>query len=103
MVAVITALFFACAAAFAVATITRSFAGAADRFDALFAQYRAFGDKRMVEGTMRPAVRFNAAPAPDYAPRTLVARSVVTRPVVPLNVRAARPASVSRTEWRAAA
>jgi len=93
MVAVITALFFTCAAAFAVFTINRSLTGSVDRIDALFAQYRSLGDDRVVTGGMRPAVRFNPAPAPDFAPRTVVA----------LPRKAAMVAQVSPAGWRAAA
>ncbi len=93
MVAVITALFFTCAAAFAVLSISRSFAGSAERIDALFAQYRALGEDRIVTGQMRPVVRFTAAPAPDYAPRTVLA----------LPVRAVGFARISPSGWRAAA
>lgn len=95
MVSVITALFFTCAAAFAVITIGRSFTGSVERIDALFAQYRAVGQGRAITGQMRPPVRFHPAPAPDFAPRI----------VVTLSAKAAEPSPsrISASGWRAAA
>lgn len=93
MVAVITALFFTCAAAFAVLTISRSLTGSVDRIDAVFAQYRSLGDDRIVTGAMRPVVHFSPAPAPDYAPRTVVALPRRTASVV----------RITQPGWRAAA
>ena len=46
MFAVAIALFFAAAAIGAVLVIAQSFAGSAERFDALFAAYRAAGQGR---------------------------------------------------------
>lgn len=93
MVAVITALFFTCAAAFAVMTISRSLAGSVERIDAVFAQYRALGQGRSITGHMRPPVRFQPAPAPDFAPRI----------VVTLSARAGEQSRISASGWRAAA
>ncbi|MCG6119286.1 MAG: hypothetical protein MEP44_01440 [Blastomonas sp.] len=93
MVAVITALFFTCAAAFAVLTISRTLTGSVDRIDAVFAQYRSLGGDRVVTGRMRPVVHFSPAPAPDFAPRT----------VVSLPRRAAGAVRISQPDWRAAA
>lgn len=93
MVAVITALFFTCAAGFAVLTISRSFAGSIDRIDALFAQYRSLDNVRFATGAMRPVARYTPAPAPDYAPHNVVA----------LSVRAGRTSVVSPAGWRVAA
>lgn len=93
MVAVITALFFTCAAAFAVLTISRTLTGSVDRIDALFAQYRNMGNERFATGAMRPVASYTPAPAPDYAPRNVVA----------LSVRAVRTSYVSPVGWRAAA
>ena len=93
MLAIITAVFFAGATVFAVHTISRSFAGSVERIDALFAQYRAMGDDRVVTGQMRPVVRFYPAPAPDFAPRNVVA----------LPLRAGGGSRISPANWRAAA
>lgn len=93
MSAVVIALFFAAAAIFAVFSIARSFSGAADRIDALFAAYRALDEGRAVRGSMRPAVRFVAAAAPDYAPRIVVA----------LPARSGSAVRISQPDWRAAA
>lgn len=93
MVAVITALFFTCAAAFAVLTISRAFAGSVDTLDALFAQYRNMENGQIATGRMRPVATYTAAPAPDYAPRN----------VVSMSVRAVRTSFVSPAGWRAAA
>lgn len=96
MVAVITALFFAGAAAFAVFTISRAFEGSAERLDVLFAQYRAMNDPRTVTGGMQPVKRFMPAPAPDFAPRTVVALPVKGTGLT-------TNAGLSRMDWRAAA
>ncbi len=93
MVAVITALFFTCAAAFAVLTIAQAFAGSVDRIDALFAHYRNMEQGRVASGRMRPVATYTPAPAPDYAPRN----------VVSMSVRAVRTSFVSPAGWRAAA
>lgn len=93
MFAVVIALFFAVAAIFAVLSIARSFTGAVDRIDALFAAYRAADAGRLVEGSMRPAMRFVPAAAPDYAPRTVV--------IMPM--RAGGSVRISQPVWRAAA
>ncbi|GGB65158.1 hypothetical protein [Blastomonas aquatica] len=93
MLAIITALFFAGATVFAVLTISKSFAGSAERIDALFAQYRALGDDRIVTGRMHPVVRFTPAPAPNYMPRNIVV----------LPVRAAPSGQITPADWRAAA
>lgn len=93
MVAVITALFFTCAAAFAVLTISRSLTGAVDRIDTLFAQYRSLGGERIVTGKMRPVVHFSPAPAPEFAARTVVA----------LPRRTAGAVRISQPGWRVAA
>ena len=93
MFAVVIALFFAAAAVFAGMSIGRSFSGAADRIDALFAAYRSVDQGRVVKGSMKPAVRFVPAAAPDYAPRTVVA----------MPVRFGSNVRISRSDWRAAA
>jgi hypothetical protein len=97
MFAVITALFFASAAAFAVFSISRAFAGSVERFDELFAQYRALDSGRTATGRMQPVVRFTPAPAPDFSPRTVVALSA-------RNASASQAVSrINRVDWRAAA
>lgn len=94
MVAAITALFFACAAAFAVWVITRMLTGSVDRMDELFAQYRALGSDtgRVATGRMKPVVRFMPSAAPNFAPRNVV--------TMPLRKSAA---PFSPADWRAAA
>ncbi|WAC24797.1 hypothetical protein [Blastomonas sp. SL216] len=91
MFAVAIALFFAAAAIAAVLVIAQSFAGATERFDALFAAYREAGQGRVARGQMRAAVTFVPAHAPDYSPRNVIAMPVRG------NV------TVSRPDWRAAA
>jgi hypothetical protein len=93
MFAVVIALFFASAAVFAVLSIARTFAGAADRLDALFTEYRAADQGREVRGRMRPVKQFTAAIAPDYAPRT----------VVLMPMRSGGNIRISQPSWRAAA
>ncbi|WP_017671552.1 hypothetical protein [Blastomonas sp. AAP53] len=93
MFAVVIALFFAAAAVFAVLSIARTFSGAAERIDALFAEYRALEMDRTVRSGMRPAVRFVPAAAPDYAPRNVIA----------FGARQGVSASISQSDWRAAA
>lgn len=91
MFAVAIALFFAAAAIGAVLVIAQSFAGSAERFDALFAAYRAADQGRVARGQMRAVATYVPATAPDYSPRNVIA----------MPVRGA--ARVSRPDWRAAA
>lgn len=93
MFAVVIALFFAAAAIFAVLSIAQSFAGAADRIDALFAAYRAADEGRSVRSSMRPVVHYVPVAAPVYAPRNVVA----------MPVRSSMESRISRPDWRAAA
>lgn len=93
MFSAIVAVVFAGAAGFAVWTITRAFAGGADRIDALFAHYNAMEQERAVRAEMKPAVRFAAAPAPQFGPRNVV--TMPRRATVAFQFRAG--------EWRAAA
>lgn len=91
MFAVAIALFFAVAAIGAVLVIAQSFAGSAERFDALFTDYRLAGQGRVAQGRMQAPVRYVPAKAPDYAPRI----------VVKMPVRA--PGRINSLDWRAAA
>lgn len=91
MFAVAIALFFAAAAIGAVLVIAQSFAGSAERLDALFAAYRSAEQGRVAEGRMREAVTYVPAHAPDYSPRNVIAMPVRGAP------------SVSQPNWRAAA
>lgn len=91
MFAVAIALFFAAAAVGAVLVIALSFAGSAERFDALFTAYRLAGQGRVAEGQMRQPARYVPAQAPDYTPRIVVQMPVRT------------PNRVNSLDWRAAA
>ena len=93
MFSAIVAVMFAGAAVFAVMTIARSFEGGAEKIDALFARYRAMDNERPVFAKMKPVVRFTPAPAPQYAPRKVIA--LPRRSSVAFQFRAG--------EWRAAA
>lgn len=91
MFAVAIALFFAAAAIGAVLVIAQSFAGSAERFDALFAAYRMAGQGRMAQGRMEAPLHYVPAKAPDFAPRI----------VVKMPVRS--PSRINSLDWRAAA
>ncbi len=91
MFAVAIALFFAAAAIGAVLVIAQSFAGSAERIDALFAAYRAVDQGREARGRMRPVATYVPASAPDYSPRNVIAMPVRGN------------ARVSQPDWRAAA
>ena len=91
MLAVAIALFFAAAAIGAVLVIAQAFSGSAERFDALFAAYRAADQGRVARGQMRAAMTYVPATAPDYSPRNVIA----------MPVRGAL--RVSQPDWRAAA
>ena len=91
MFAVAIALFFAAAAIGAVLVIAQSFAGSAERFDALFAAYRGASEGRVAQGRMRAAVIYTPAIAPDYSPRNVVAMPVRGAP------------RITQPDWRAAA
>lgn len=91
MFAVAIALFFVAAAIGAVLVIAQSFAGSAERFDALFAAYRAAGQGRVAQGQMRAVATYVPNRAPDYSPRNVIAMPVRG------SVR------VSQPDWRAAA
>lgn len=91
MFAVAIALFFAAAAIGAVLVIAQSFAGSAERFDALFAAYRVAERGRVAEGKMRAVATYVPASAPDYSPRNVIAMPV------------RGSARVSQSDWRAAA